>query len=130
MKIISQNTDPIYKRSKPIYLKNLACKSQEFLGNKHHRGTAFTFAPGFVASSTINNIVTTSLLLARSLTEFHKQLELLFFSVQSRLYGYKPNFLKLVSLSISDSVPDEDRDLLEDILPNEMIRKLNLILGL
>ena len=74
--------------------------------------------------------VTTSLLLARSLTEFHKQLELLFFSVQSRVYGYKPNFLKLVILSISDSVPDEGRDLLEDILPNEMIRKLNLILCL
>ena len=30
------------------------------------------------------------------------------------MYGYKANFLKSVILSISDSVPDEGRDLLED----------------
>ena len=42
--------------------------------------------------------------------------------------GYKLNFLKSVILSFSDSVPDEGGDLLEDILPNKMVRKLNLIL--
>ena len=40
------------------------------------------------------------------------------------MYDYKPNFSKSVILSISDLVLDEGRDLLEDILPNKMIRKL------
>ena len=31
------------------------------------------------------------------------------------MYGYKPNFSKSVILSISDSVPNEGKDLLEDI---------------
>ena len=44
------------------------------------------------------------------------------------MYGYKPNFSKSVIFSISDSVPDKGRDLLEDIFANKMIRKLNLIL--
>ena len=44
------------------------------------------------------------------------------------MHDYKPNFSKSVILSISDSVLDEGRDLLEEILPNKMIRKLNLIL--
>ena len=48
----------------------------------------------------------------------------------SRVYGYKPDYLKLVILLISDSVPDEGRDFLEDILPNEMIKILNLMLCL
>ena len=33
--IIAQNVDLIYKRSNTMYLKILACKSQEFLGNRH-----------------------------------------------------------------------------------------------
>ena len=70
----------------------------------------------------------TSLLLARSLTEFLPQVTGTFDFVDSKVYGYKPNFSKSVMLLISDSVPDEGRDLLEDILPNKMIRKLNLIL--
>ena len=40
---------------------------------------------------------------------------------------YKPNCLKLVIVSISDSVSDEGRYLLEDTLQNQMIRKLNLV---
>ena len=40
------------------------------------------------------------------------------------------NFSKLVSLLVSDSVPNKDRDSLEDILPNKMIRKINLIISL
>ena len=44
------------------------------------------------------------------------------------MYGYKPNFSKSVILSISDSVPNEGKDLLEDIWENKMIRELNLIL--
>ena len=59
----------------------------------------------------------------------HKQLELLILLVQEkRVYGYKLNFSKSVILLIYDSVSDEGRDLLENILPNKMIRKLNLIL--
>ena len=42
--------------------------------------------------------------------------------------GYKPNVSKSVILSISDSVTDEGRDLLKDILPKKMTRKLNVIL--
>ena len=72
--------------------------------------------------------VATSLLVARSLTEFLPQATGTFDFVEPRVYGYEPNFSKLVILSISDSVADEGRDLLEDILPNQMIRKLNLIL--
>ena len=34
-KIISQNTDLIYKRSNAMYLKTLAGKSHEFLSNRH-----------------------------------------------------------------------------------------------
>ena len=39
----------------------------------------------------------------------------------------KPNSLKLVTVSISDSVSDEGRYLLQDTLQNQMIRKLNLV---
>ena len=38
------------------------------------------------------------------------------------------NFSKLVSLLVSDSVPNKDRDSLEDIY--KMIRKINLIISL
>ena len=69
--------------------------------------------------------VATSLLLARSLLEFLPQATGTFDFVSSRVYGYKPNFLKLVILLVSDIVPDENRDLLDEILPNQMIRKLN-----
>ena len=72
--------------------------------------------------------VATSFLLARSLPEFLPQATGTFDFVGSRVYGYKPNFPKSVIFSISNSVPDEGRDLLEDILANKMIRKLNLIL--
>ena len=40
----------------------------------------------------------------------------------------KLNFSKSFNLSTSASMPDKGRDLLEDVLPNTMIRKLNLIL--
>ena len=69
-----------------------------------------------------------SLLLARSLTEFLPKATGTFDFVGSRVYGYKPDFSKLVILSVPDFVPDKGRDLLEDILPNQMIRKLKLIL--
>ena len=46
----------------------------------------------------------------------------------SSVYGYKPNFSKFVILFIFDTMSDKGRDLLEVILPNQMIRKLNLIL--
>ena len=36
------------------------------------------------------------------------------------------NFSKLVILSVSDSAPDTDRDLLDNIFPNEMIKKNEL----
>ena len=69
-------------------------------------GAVFTFAPGFVAYSTIHIICGYTLLLA---------------------YGSKPNFSKSVILSVSE--PDKDRHSLEDmLLPNKMIRKkMNLV---
>ena len=72
--------------------------------------------------------VATSSLLARSLTEFLPKATGAFDSVVSRVYGYKPNFSKSVILSISELVQDKGRDLPYDILPNKIIRKLNLIL--
>ena len=86
------------------------------------------FAPGFVTNITITPFVDASLLLARSLTEFLPKATGTFDFVGTRVYGYKPNCSKLVILSISDFVPDKSRDLLEDILPNQMVRKFNLIL--
>ena len=62
--------------------------------------------------------VSTSLLLARSLAEFLPQATETIDFVGSRVFDYKP---KLVALSISDFVPDKGRDLLEDVLPNQMI---------
>ena len=49
----------------------------------------------------------------------HNQQEPLIMLVQS-------NFSKLVILSVSDSAPDTDRDLLDSIFPNEMIKKNEL----
>ena len=72
--------------------------------------------------------VATLLLLARSLTEFLPYVTGTFDFVGLRVYGYLANFLTLVILSIYDSVPDGGRDSLDDILPNQMIRKLNLVL--
>ena len=72
--------------------------------------------------------VATLLLLARSLTEFLPYVIGTFDFVGSRVYGYLAHFSTLVILSIFDSVLDGGRDSLDDILPNQMIRKLNLIL--
>ena len=69
------------------------------------------------------SFVAALLLLARSLIEFLPQPTGTFDFVSSREYGCKPKFSKSVILSVSDSVPDEDRDLLEDNLPNKMIKK-------
>ena len=66
------------------------------------------------------SFVAALLLLARWLIEFLPQ-PIDF--VSSRKYGCKPKFSKSVIFSVSDSVPDEDRDLLEDILSNKMIKK-------
>ena len=38
----------------------------------------------------------------------------------------KPNFSKSVILLVSDSEPEKDRDSLDDIYPNKMIRKNEL----
>ena len=100
-----------------------------------HRGTTFTFAQGFLANSIIH-IIYSCIIAAGQIT--HRTLgpaisnwNFCFFRFKSVWFpSFKPNFLKLVILSISDSVPDEDSDLLEDILPNNIIRKLNLILCL
>ena len=73
---MSQNTDLTYKHSNAMYLKTLACESQEFLVNRDlyasfHRGKAFTYAPGFVLPILpFTPFMATSLLLARSLIEF------------------------------------------------------------
>ena len=40
------------------------------------------------------------------------------------------NFSKSVILSVSDSVPEKDNDLLEGILPNKMTKKMNLMIML
>ena len=69
------------------------------------------------------SFVAALLLLARSLIEFLPQPTGTFDFVSSREYGCKPKFSESVILSVSDSVPDEDRDLLEDNLPNKMIKK-------
>ena len=69
------------------------------------------------------SFVAALLLLARSLIEFLPQPTGNFDFVSSREYGCKPKFSESVILSVSDSVPDEDRDLLEDNLPNKMIKK-------
>ena len=69
------------------------------------------------------SFVAALLLLARSLIEFLPQPTGTFDFVSSREYGCKPNFLKSVIYSVSDSVPGEDRDLQEDIFPNKIIRK-------
>ena len=69
------------------------------------------------------SFVAALLLLARSLLEFLPQPTGTFDFVSSREYGCKPKFSESVILSVSDSVPDEDRDLLEDNLPNKMIKK-------
>ena len=69
------------------------------------------------------SFVAALVLLARWLIEFLPQPTGTFDFVSSREYGCKPKFSKSVILSVSDSVPDEDRDLLEDILPNKMIKK-------
>ena len=86
--IIAQNVDLIYKCSNTMHLKIFACKSQEFLGNRHllcyfYQSTTFTFAPGFVANSNIHTICG-YIITAGQITQNsrHKQLELLILSVQ------------------------------------------------
>ena len=71
--------------------------------------------------------VATSLVPARSLTELlPRATGTLLLSFQECMV--KLNFSKSFNLSTSASMPDKGRDLLEDVLPNTMIRKLNLIL--
>ena len=120
-----------------MYLKTLACKSQEFLGNRHllsqlPSGHSIHICTRFCAAhSTIYTIygysITAGQITHRSpaITNWN-----FWFFFGSRINGYKRNFLKLVILLIFDSVPDKGKDLLEDILPNEMIRILNLMLCL
>ena len=62
------------------------------------------------------------------MTEFLPYATGTFDFVGSKVSGCKPHILKSVTLSISDSVSDDGRDLLKDILPNNVMRKLNLIL--
>ena len=117
-----------------LYHKIFACKSQEFLGNQ----TLLTVVSIGAQHSHLHQVllpillptpfVAASLLLARSLTEFLPYPTGTFDFVSSRQYGYKPNFSKSVILSMSDSRSGKGRDGLEDILPNKMIRKTNLIL--
>ena len=93
-----------------------------------HRSIAFTFVPGFVANSTIYTICGYIVAADQITHRIPAISNWNFWFCRSRVYGYKPNFSKLVILSIPDSAPDEDRNLQEGILPNQMIRKLNLIL--
>ena len=117
-----------------MYLKTLACKSQEFLGNRHllchfPLGHSIHICTRFcVANSTIH-IIYGYIIAAGQITHRISAISnrnFCFFG--SRVYGYKRIFSKLVILLISDSVPEEGRGLLKDILPNEMMRILNLML--
>ena len=117
--------DLIYKRSNTMYLKILASKYQAFVGNRQLKCY-------FPSEHSICQFYHSHHLwlhhccwLDHSLNSWHKQLELLILLFEE--YGYKQSFSKSILISISDSVRDE-RDLLEDILANKMIRKLNLIL--
>ena len=107
-----------------MYLKILTCKSQEFLSSRHlyacfYRSTTFTFEQGFVAYSTIQTIFG-CIIAAGQITHRIPAISNwnLFGSWE---YGYKPNFSKSVILSISDFVPDEGRDSLEDKLPSRQL---------
>ena len=130
--------DIINKRTNTTYLKVLAYKSQEFLGNRHflclfssqhiiHICTSFCCVCYHPHHLWLHHCCW----LDHSDNTCHMQQDAtyaIFDFLGWREYGCKPNFLKSVILSVADSVPDEASDLLKDIYPNKKIRKMNLMI--
>ena len=125
--MLAKNVGLIYKRTKTMYLQTLACKSQEFFAASFHRSTAFTFVPVFVAYSTTQTICC-DIIAAGQITHRIPHIN----NWKFWFCRFKRVWLpaKLVILSISDSVPDKVRNLLEDTLPNKMIIKNCVVIKL
>ena len=94
-----------------------------------HRNTTFTFAPGFVASSTIHTICG-YIIAASQITHRNPAIS----NWNFWYCRFKRVWLQAEFFEVSHSFDFwlcatwRQRFLLEDILPNQMIRKLNLIL--
>ena len=119
-----------------MYLRILACKYQEFLGNRHLLCLFQSKYSIYICTRfcclfyhSYDLLLHLCCWLDHSQNSCHKQLELFILLVQESMVTsqtFRSNsFFRFLTQC---SVPDKGRDLLKDILSKKMIRKLNLIL--